>query len=174
MTTLVELVSQELLEPSASTSFWADSPFFHLSIMHPKTKGSRFEVITKDLLSKLGHSVGPRTHVSHDMVVDSLTCEVKGSMLDAKKEQYSFLQIRPEDEYDILMLLCVRPQGLRLLSLTKEQVLDGIDCGALRKQHGGKRGDGLTYCLYTDEDGLLELGATEYGETPRTNDREAV
>lgn len=170
MTTLVELVTPELLQPSASHSFWQDSPFFHLSIMHPKTKGTRFEAITKDVLTKLGHSVTPRTHVSHDMVVDDWKCEVKGSMLNADKGEYSFLQIRPEDDYEKLMLLCIRPHGIRLLSLTKGQVLDGIEAGSLRKQHGGKRGDGLTYCLYTDEAGLLSLGATEYGQAPHTDD----
>lgn len=174
MTTLVELVASELLKPSASHSFWETSPFFHLSIMHPKTKGTRFEAITKDLLTKLGHKVTARTHVSHDMVVDSWKCEVKGSMLNADKAQYSFLQIRPEDEYEKLLLLCIRPHSIRLFSLTKGQVLEGIKNDVLRKQHGGKRGDGLTYCLYTDEEGLLALGATEYGETPPTDNGKAV
>ena len=174
MSNLIALVNDLHVEPASTVKMWENSIFRHLAVAHPKTKGTRFEAIARDILKKMNYKVQDRESVSHDCIIDGSKTEIKGSMLNTGTGNFSFLQIRPQDDYDQIVFLCFRPDRLTVYSMSKEGILNAIKEGHLRKQHGGKRGDGITYCLYTTETQLEALGAIPYVQETHTNNSETV
>ena len=158
---MLDLIPSELLQPTAKKKMWAESPFKDFESLHPKTKGGRGEQIAEAILSAKGEDVTPRCNSDHDIVVNGVTTEIKTSCM-SEKGVYSFLQVRPSQDYEQILFLCVSPQNIRMFFMDKETIMENIEEGALRKQHGGKKGDGITYLFYPTEQDLLDMGAFEY------------
>ena len=75
-------------------------------------------------------------------------------------DRFSFLQIRPNQEYDATFFVMLYPNEISILKMSKEQILSNIDAGHFKPQHGGKTGNSGTYCYYGEKKSLLMLGAT--------------
>ena len=103
-------------------------------------------------------SVTPPSSTEYDRVIDGLDTEIKGSMITkGSDDKFSFLQIRPKQSYDQVLFLAIGFDRIELYTMTKAEVLDAIEAGIFKPQHGGKKGNSGTYCY----NGTMEnLGAT--------------
>ena len=54
---MIELIDAEFLVEEKMDERYVNSPFKHLKPMHAKQKGSRFEKIVSNVLTKLGYTV---------------------------------------------------------------------------------------------------------------------
>lgn len=134
---------------------WLANPIASkLKLLPAKQKGEAFEKIAKRLLQDRGFSVEKRESSDHDFKAnlrDSKVLEkieVKGSMINKvpkKENMFSFLQIRPNDDYSLLLLVCFFFDHIETYYLTKEQVRGYIQQGVFRHQHGGKKENSETY-----------------------------
>lgn len=152
------LVDAELIEADIMDPRWETSPFFKLKCMKPKQAGSRYEKIVESIFTKMGTNVEPPLNTDHDRIVDDEKIEIKGSMITkGTDDEFSFLQIRPKQEYDTVVFLAIYFQEMHLYEMSKADVEKKIKEGVFKPQHGGKKGDSGTFCY----NGTMEaLGAT--------------
>lgn len=147
MTQMIAL-SAELLAGSEIDSRWANGPFMGIKLMPAKAKGKRFEQIAEIVLRQVGHSVDRALNSDHDRIVDSQKCEIKGSTITKDSDDwFSFLQIRPDQDYECLILETFWFDGtLKFYRLSKPEIRALIERGVFKKQHGGNKADSGTYC----------------------------
>ena len=152
------LVDENLITADIMDPRWEDSPFFKLKCMKAKQAGSRYEKIVENIYTNAGVSVTPPSSTEYDRVIDGLDTEIKGSMITkGSDDKFSFLQIRPKQSYDQVLFLAIGFDRIELYTMTKAEVLDAIEAGIFKPQHGGKKGNSGTYCY----NGTMEnLGAT--------------
>jgi hypothetical protein len=138
---------------------YTTSPFRKLKTLGPKQRGSRYEKISECILKGLGYAVMPPKSTDHDRIVNGCSIEIKGSMLGAGSDKFSFLQIRPNQDYEELWFVMFYPHRVEIWKMNKNQVQKCCDTGVFGPQHGGKTGDSGTFCYYGNENTLRELGA---------------
>jgi hypothetical protein len=153
----VQLIDKELLTGHDQDERYAGAPFGEIHKMQASAKGARFEKIVRHCLERLGTEVTPRESSEHDIVIGGTKIEIKGSTLIRDKNVFSFLQIRPEQDYDAIMLALFYPDHVSVLALSKQRLLDA---NVLKDQHGGREGHSGTYLFYATENELLDMGAT--------------
>lgn len=126
---------------------WLSSPFLDLKMCSPKTKGSRMEEIAKFVLSQAGNSIFQSNHSDFDFFIGSSKFELKGSTITkGTDDHFSFLQIRPDQIYDYLMLMTLWFDGkIEFYSIPKSFILSLIDSGLFKKQHGGISASSRTF-----------------------------
>ena len=127
--------------------------------MHAKQKGKRYEEITECVVRKLGHIVSKPINTDHDRIIDGFKVEIKGSTLNKNTDNFSFLQIRPDQDYDKLYFTMCYPNELVIMEMSKEQVLKNIQNGIFKKQHGGNKAESRTYLYYGNRESLSNIGA---------------
>lgn len=159
MPTLLETIDPALLAKDQEDARYSLSPFANLKTLGPRVRGSRFEQITIWLMQQLGHQYQPRTSSDHDALFDGVSYEIKGSMLARNQENFSFLQIRPSQDYDSMLFAMFYPTRVILMTMTKNQVLTNVTSGVFRPQHGGNQAHSGTYCYYGQERSLASIGA---------------
>jgi hypothetical protein len=76
---------------------------------------------------------------------------------------FTFLQIRPKQDYAQMIFSMFYPDKIIIMSMTKEKVLENVANGIFSPQHGGKNGDSGTYMYYGNENTLGLIGAVEVG-----------
>lgn len=157
---MMNLVDPKLLEAEEEDPRYLDSPFRYLKQLHAKQKGQRYEQITESVIRKLGYTVSKPVNTDHDRIVNGEKVEIKGSTLNKRTAHFSFLQIRPDQDYDRIYFVMFYPQEMVILEMTKAKVLENIQQGHFKKQHGGNRADSGTYLYYGNRESLLSLGAT--------------
>ena len=157
---MIELIDAELLVEEKLDERYVNSPFKHLKNIPAKQKGSRFEKIVSNVLTKVGHTIQKAENSDHDRIINGVKTEIKGATLVKKKNLFSFLQIRPEQDYQIMIFAMFYPNELVLMEMEKEQVVKNVELGIFKKQHGGKRGGDETYLYYGNKETLLTIGAT--------------
>lgn len=162
MKKLVDLIDDSLLEPEQPDPRYENSPFRFIKPMHAKQKGKRFEKITECVCKKKGLKVQKPESSDHDRIINNEKCEIKGATLVKGKEVFSFLQIRPDQDYDKMLFSMFYPDDLVILQMTKKQVIKLVDNGTFKKQHGGNKAESGTYCYYGNRETLLTLGAKEF------------
>lgn len=167
---MMNLIDEKYLEPEDRDTRYDHSPFKHLKAMAAKQKGKYYELISKDVLEKLGFSIEKPSSTDHDSIVNGLKTEIKGSTLNKGRDIFSFLQIRPNQEYDQILFSMFYPDDFVMMTMTKEKVMENIENGIFKSQHGGKKGDGLTYLYYGNVETLAEIGAEIVQETYFTNE----
>ena len=154
MSSLLDLVPSNLLEEDVIDPRWLDSPFLNLKRMKAKQAGSRYEHIFCSIMSSIGFEVSSPTSTDHDVILDGIKTEIKGSMLNrtqkAEKELFSFLQIRPEQEYEQVGLICFYFNKIRIFLITKNNINQMIENRILKKQHGGNKANSKTFCFNGD------------------------
>lgn len=155
----ISLIDPALLEPEVEDPRYAGSPFRALKTLHAKQKGARYEKITECVLRAKGHTVEKPDSTDYDRKVDGQRVEIKGSCLGKGGDNFSFLQIRPDQIYDKIMFTMFYPDRLVIMEMTKTQVLARIADGTFKKQHGGNKGNSRTYLYYGNADTLATLGA---------------
>ena len=152
------LVDNDLIEADIMDPRWEDSPFFKLKCMKAKQAGSRYEKIVESIFTNAGMIVESPTNTDHDRIVDGEKIEIKGSMITKGSDDcFSFLQIRPKQEYDTVVFLAIYFHEIHMYEMSKADVKKKIKEGVFKPQHGGKKGDSGTFCY----NGTMEdLGAT--------------
>jgi len=126
----------------------------------PSQKGKVGEMFCEQVMRSLGRKVTERKSKDHDIVVDGQKGEIKSSTLNNGTNVFSFLQIRPGQDYDKMILQAFFPEKLRIFELSKEDILGLIELEIIKPQHGGKKSNSGTFMWYpTIED--LEKHATE-------------
>ena len=152
------LVDENLITADIMDPRWEDSPFFKLKCMKAKQAGSRYEKIVENIYINAGREVAAPTSTEYDRIIDGLDTEIKGSMITKGSDnKFSFLQIRPKQSYDQVLFLAIGFETITLYTMTKAEVLEAIEAGIFKPQHGGKKGNSGTYCY----NGTMEdLGAT--------------
>lgn len=153
-------VSKKTLTAKAEDPRWAKGPFYDIKYkMGPKIKGAVFERITSQILRALGVKVtGSTTNTKtnrkssdYDRIIDGSKYEIKGSCASTTAKepdigQYTFLQIRPAQEYDALLLVTFWHDGtVSMYSIPKEDVKQFVKAGVFKKQHGGNTAESGTY-----------------------------
>lgn len=155
-----DFIDQNLLLPGEVDLRYEESPFKHLKKLHAKQAGKRYEQITDNVLTRLGHQVSKALSTEYDRIVDTFRCEFKGSMLNKGTNHFSFLQIRPNQSYDAIIFTMIYPEEIVIMMMTKDIVLKNIENGIFKNQHGGKAGNSGTYTCYSNKEGLLAMGAS--------------
>ena len=158
---LVGLIDSTLLQPEAEDPRYVNSPFRNLKPLHAKQKGKRFEMIVADVYKKLGHGVRKAENTDHDRIVDGYKNEIKGATLVKGKQIFSFLQIRPDQDYEKMTFAMFYPDDLVMMEMNKAQIKKCIADGIFKKQHGGNKANSGTFCYYGNKETLTELGAIE-------------
>lgn len=151
MTTSITL-KEELLQGIEVDPRWASGPFLALKLMPAKAKGKRFEQIAEAVLTVQGHRVEPPLNTDHDRQVDGKKYEIKGSTITKGSEDvFSFLQIRPAQDYEYLLLETFWFDGtIKYHRIPKDTVIAFIELGVFKSQHGGNKGHSGTYCYNGD------------------------
>lgn len=127
---------------------WANGPFMGIKLMPAKAKGKRFEQIAETVFKSRGHTVGKPTNSDHDRIVDGSKYEIKGSTITKDTDDvFSFLQIRPAQDYDYLVLETFWFDGtLKFYRIPKQDIQGLIDSRVFKKQHGGNKAESGTFC----------------------------
>lgn len=159
MKKLIEMIDQNLLAPEDRDTRYDNSPFKHIKAMGAKQKGKYYELITENVLSKLGYSVRKPESTDHDRIFNNIKTEIKGSTLNKNTDHFSFLQIRPAQDYAELMFTMCYPDKLVIMKMDKATVFKNIQNGTFKKQHGGNKADSGTYMYYGEEKSLSKIGA---------------
>ncbi len=95
------LVSEELITGDIMDPRWESSKYFKLKCMKAKQAGSRYEKIVEDIYLNANREVEAPRSTEYDRIIDGEKVEIKGSMVTKGTDnKYSFLQIRPAQEYD--------------------------------------------------------------------------
>lgn len=161
---MINMISPELLVPGDLDQRYANSPFVYLKSLLPKPRGSRYEKITIEVMKKIGYDYKPRTSSDNDAIFNDVKYEIKGSMLNINSDNFSFLQIRPDQDYDAVLFAMFYPQELVLMQMSKQKVNENIANNIFKKQHGGNKGQSKTYMYYGNKETLLKVGATLINE----------
>ena len=170
----MDYIDMSLFSDDAIAEEWIGSTFFVLRKMHVRRKGSRMEKQVMHMLQAMGRQVRKKENPGHDCVLDGIRTEIKGSCKNDDTGEFSFLQIRPNDDYEDILLLFVYPNTLSLMSIPKENVLALIEeehkkwtearekgekyTRKISPQHSGARGAKQDYSWYTTEQGVLDQG----------------
>ena len=141
-------LSSDLLTGSEIDPRWNDGPFIGIKLMPPKAKGKRFEQIAESILCGLKHKVEKPKSSDHDRIVDGWKAEFKGSTITkGTDDTFSFLQIRPAQDYDFLIFEAFWFDGsIKFYKIPKSSIQSLIDAGVFKKQHGGNKAESGTYC----------------------------
>lgn len=157
---MLDLVDPALLKEEQEDARYEKSPFRQLKKLLPKQKGGRYENITECVMRKLGYTVEKPLSTDHDRIINGKKVEIKGSTLNKNTDHFSFLQIRPDQDYESMYFVMFYPNELVIMEMTKDVVLENIRNGKFKKQHGGNKAQSGTYLYYGNRESLLDLGAT--------------
>ena len=129
------------------------SPFQIYKEMSSKRKGKFFEMIVAEYCENLGCGVFPPENSDHDRIISGKKVEIKGSMLwEGHEELFRWQQIRPAQDYDMMVFLAMYPDRIDLFASTKKEVSDFVqkqdeDGNFVHNQHGGKSINSGTFFL---------------------------
>ena len=125
------LLTEDIIDPR-----WETSRFYKLKLMKAKQAGKRYEQIISSILANSGQTVEKPLNTDHDRIINGKKKEMKGSMITKGTDDwFSFLQIRPAQDYDSIIFMAIYFDKVLLFELTKEEVQDRIDSGLFKKQH---------------------------------------
>lgn len=142
------LIPNELLNECSVDERWMSGPFFNLKALSAKTKGKRFEQIAHYIFEQKGFTVEKPSNTDHDRIVSGQKIEIKGSTITKNSDDcFSFLQIRPDQDYDFLVLQTFWFDGtIKFYKISKKTVINMIKNGVFKKQHGGNKAESRTFC----------------------------
>ena len=144
---LSNLVDPSLLTEDIIDPRWEASRFFKLKLMKAKQAGARYERIASSIMKNLGNMIEKPENTDHDRIINGRKIEIKGSMVTkGSDDKFSFLQIRPDQDYDAVLFMAIDFDTIKLYELNKEEIQERIDRGVFKKQHGGNKGNSGTFC----------------------------
>ena len=110
------------------TSRWANAPHAWIKSLLPAVKGRIGEKLASDLLADAGLDVGPRTGPGHDRRVAGVPVEIKLSTsydtADPAAATCKWLQLRPGDDYELVLLVGVCPDHVHVWAVNKDDTLE--------------------------------------------------
>ena len=160
---LIDLIDESLLTQADRYDPYAESVFLPLRRLTPKAKGKVYEQIVEDVVSKLGQDVQRPKSTQYDRLIDGMRVEIKGATLTGTGGKFNFLQIRPDQDYDVLLFAMFYPDDLVLMTMNKERVVELCNDGTFGKQHGGKAAESRTFAYGGNRETLAALGAKVIG-----------
>jgi len=131
---------------------YVDSPFRIYKEMSSKRKGKFFEQLVSEYCEHLGFDVRRADSTDYDRKINGHRCEIKGSTLWGQGDQFRWQQIRPNQQYDVIIFLAMYPDRCEMYSSKKDEVADYVtqpDEDGFWKcnQHGGKTVNSGTFFL---------------------------
>ena len=145
-------ISPNMLTKDLVDRRWNTSVFSDLKGEGPRKKGKKIEQIVSKCFKDIGHVVETKPHPSgdYDLYIDRMKHELKSSFVNENSDdKYSFLQIRPKQNFDYLTLATIHfDNKIDIYCIPKEDVKEYIEYGFFKPQHGGKSGSHDTF-IYT-------------------------
>lgn len=137
--------------------YYLGSVFQPLKQLSSKKKGKYFEKIFEEYCISKGKKVEKPKNSDHDRIVDGLKVEIKGSFMWDNGTHFRWQQIRPAQDYDLMVFVAVYHSSIVFLYADKDTVKKYVevqnDKGEwIHNQHGGKRTNSGTFFL----DGMPE------------------
>ena len=132
---VLNLINNDLLKSTTTNNLYLNSPFKDIISLPPATKGKRYEQIVDHTMTRMGYDVQPNQTAEYDRVINGKRVEIKGSSLAADKN-FKFHQIRLNDDYDQLLLICFWPLDCRMFILEKDDISKSK---MVTNDHGGDR-----------------------------------
>jgi hypothetical protein len=132
--------------------YYSGSVFQPLKQLSSKKKGKYFESIFEEYCVGKGKKVDKPLNSDHDRIVDGLKVEVKGSFIWSGSTNFRWQQIRPAQDYDIMVFIAVYHSSIEFYSATKDTVTKYVQVQNekgewIHNQHGGKRVNSGTFFL---------------------------
>ena len=132
---------------------YSDSPFTVYKDMSSKRKGKYFELLFEEYADNMGWKVQDPTNTDHDTRINGKKVEVKGSLLwGTDASHFRWQQIRPSQDYDVIVFVAIYPNRIEFHAATKEVVTEFVqtpdkDGNFVHNQHGGKTKNSGTFFL---------------------------
>lgn len=154
------LTAQDYLQSTTHNSIlkehsvdpYADSVFQQFKSLSSKKKGKFFEMLYQEYMESQGNIVTKPDNSDHDRKVNNIKKEIKGSFLWGTGTHFRWQQIRPGQDYDDMVFVCVYPDRVEFYEASKQTVTAAVeiqdaDGNWPHNQHGGKRVNSGTFCL---------------------------
>jgi len=140
-----------------------DDDYYHGSVFQPlkqlssKKKGKYFEKIFEEYCVSKGKKVEKPKNSDHDRIVDGLKVEIKGSFMWDKGTHFRWQQIRPAQDYDVMVFVAVYHSSICFFYADKDTIKKHVMVVNeknewIYNQHGGKKVNSGTFFL----DGMPE------------------
>lgn len=141
-------LAKDLLIGAEIDTRWFKGPFAQLKLLPAKAKGKRFEQIATAIFEQKQMKVEKPVNTDHDRIVDGVKVEIKGSTITKDSDgNFSFLQIRPAQDYDFLVLETFWFDGtIKFHKISKQAIMELIEKRVFVPQHGGTKGKSGTFC----------------------------
>ena len=126
----IELLNNNDIDP------YADSQFKVIQNLTSKKKGRFFELLVEDYARKQGWKINKPDNTDHDTKINGKKVEIKGSFRWVEKGKlthYRWQQIRPDDDYELMIFVAVNPTKLGLFCASKQEVTDYV---TIQDEHG--------------------------------------
>jgi hypothetical protein len=154
------LTAQDYLKSSTHKSIlmeqavdpYANSAFKQFKSLSSKKKGKFFEMLYEEYMTDKGCKVERPDNSDHDRKCNSRKKEIKGSFLWGTGTHFRWQQIRPGQDYDDMVFVCVYPTHVEFYEADKQTVTAAVEIQDengfwTHNQHGGKRVNSGTFCL---------------------------
>lgn len=108
---------------------YADSSFKPIKDLSSKRKGRFFEVLTEEYCENLGFTIDKPQNSDHDSIINGKKVEIKGSfrwVVDGQLKNYRWQQIRPSQDYELMIFLALDPDNIRFYGANKKEVADFV------------------------------------------------
>lgn len=129
-------VNRDLLGAPISQKMWEDGPFQHLCVQPIATKGKTFIALAKQIMQANGDIIENAPKGSDfDFYSNSKKVKVTGSMISATG-RFTFNQIKPEYDWEELVMLTLYPNGDAKLYCTSKW--EAVKSKLFKSQHAGK------------------------------------
>jgi len=131
---------------------YRNSIFAIFKHMSSKRKGAAFEKIFKEYMNSLGATVEKPTSSEHDVIINGIKVEVKGSTLWGEGTHFRFQQIRSGQDYDVIVFVSVFPDRIEFHHADKRTVMENLEVqdengNWPHNQHGGKSKNSGTFFI---------------------------
>ena len=135
-------VFQELLDAHSKDPY-AHSRFKMLKDLSSKKKGALFEKLYSEYKLSQGVSVTKPSNSNHDRIVGGKKVEIKGSFLWGEGTHFRWQQIRPSQDYEIIVFVAIYPDRVEFYQADKETARTHLEVqdsqgNWIHNQHGGK------------------------------------
>ena len=154
------LTAQDYLKSSTHESIlmeqavdpYANSAFQQFKSLSSKKKGKFFELLYEEYMTGKGCKVEKPNNSNHDRICNSRKKEIKGSFLWGTGTHFRWQQIRPGQDYDDMVFVCVFPDRVEFYEAEKQTVTAAVEVqdekgNWIYNQHGGKTVNSGTFCL---------------------------
>lgn len=117
------------VKSEAKSNPWDGSENEWLKVKAAKVKGSLAEKIVKKAYESFGFKVSKSKVTDSDLLINGKKVEVKLSCCAFNKgipSTFTFFQMRPKQDYDTLVFLCVKPNDVEIWEMDKEDFMNEI------------------------------------------------